>query len=163
MSFHHAVLHVIEREGGLVDDPRDPGGITKYGISHRAYPSLTRREIVEMTIPQAQEIYKRDYWDKIRGDEFDGTHDAVGFVLFDCAVNQGVSKAIKLAQTVVGVTQDGVLGPKTMAAIKSMSPSAFVEQFMAERILHYAKIPTWNTFGRGWMRRVIGTAMESVK
>lgn len=157
MGFHHAVTHVIEREGGYVNDPRDPGGETKYGISKRAYPNL---DIASLTLRDAQQIYKTDYWDPIRGDEL---HDRVAFVVFDCAVNQGVSRAVKLLQRTVGVKEDGVFGPVTLSAAKVQSWSGFVERFQAERILHYASLPTWPTFGRGWCRRAIGTAMEAVK
>ena len=160
MSFWHAVTCVIEREGGYVNDPHDPGGETKYGISKRAFPSA---DIKNLTIAQAQDIYRRYYWEPMRGDQFSGSLEPIAHVLFDCAVNQGVVKATKLAQAVCGVTEDGNLGPVTLAALKAHSPSQFVEKFQAERILHYASLPTWSRYGRGWSRRAISTAMEAMK
>jgi lysozyme family protein len=157
MSFDHAVTHVIEREGGYVNDPRDPGGETKYGISKRTFPDL---DIAALTIPQARDIYRARYWQPIRGDELPGP---VAFVMFDCAVNQGVSRAVRTAQAVVNEAQDGVLGPMTLHALRAVSPAAFVEQYQAERIMHYASLTTWRHYGRGWSRRAFAVAMEATK
>ena len=160
MSFDHAVLHVLEREGGYVHDAYDRGGETKYGISKRAYPHLN---IYDLTIADAKAIYKRDYWDRIRGDEFTGKLEPVAFCLFDAAANQGVTRAVICLQKALGVTADGILGEQTLAAARAASPSALVEQFMAERAIHYASLSGFQHFGRGCMRRVIGVAMEAVK
>ena len=160
MSFDHAIIHVLEREGGYVNDARDPGGETKYGISKRAYPHL---DIANLSISDAKAIYKRDYWDRIRGDEFTGKHEAVAFCLFDAAVNQGITRAVVCLQKALGVTADGVIGQQTLSAVKSSSPSSLIERFMAERVMHYASLSTFHVYGRGWIRRVIGVAMEAVK
>lgn len=155
MGFHAAVSYVLEREGGakITDDAQDPGGLTKYGISQRAYPNL---DIRALTLQDAQQLYKRDYWDKIRGDELP---DSIAFCLFDGAVNQGVERTIRLLQLALGLTVDGEFGPLTLAAAKNHA--GLIEKFQAERILHYASLPTWGKYGRGWARRAIGTAMEA--
>lgn len=157
MGFHSALTWVLEKEGGatVTMDPADPGGLTKYGISQRAYPAL---DIRALTLQDAQNIYKKDYWDRVSGDEF---HDAVALCVFDCAVNQGVPRAIKLLQKAVGLPQDGIIGPQTIAAVKGADPKALVERFQAERILHYASLGTWERFGRGWARRAIGTTIRA--
>jgi lysozyme family protein len=156
MSFDLAFEHLIKREGGLVEHPNDPGGLTKYGISRRAYPS---EDIRNLTLERAKEIYRADYWSRIRGDELP---DGIAECLFDYAVNSGVSQAIRTLQRAVGVTVDGDFGPATMAALKARPARALVVDFQAERLLFLTKLTTFDTFGRGWTRRVIDTALESL-
>lgn len=134
-TFDSAFAIVVNHEGGYVNNPADPGGETKYGISKRAYPTL---DIANLTLEDAKAIYKRDYWDALNLDSEPYDH---ALCLFDCAVNQGVGRA------------------KQLAAAVSFGP--FVVNFQAERALHYASLPTWPTFGRGWMRRLVKTAIEA--
>ncbi len=86
-DFNAAIVKTLAREGGAkyTDDPDDPGGATKYGISQRAYPDLNIRNITEAEV---RDIYKRDYWDRIRGDEIKS--QIVAENIFDTAVNMGV-------------------------------------------------------------------------
>ncbi len=86
-DFKKAVKFVLQKEGGYVNHPADPGGETKYGISKRAYPDLN---IKDLTVEQAKEIYYRDYWLKAGCDEMDWP---MSLVVFDTAVNMGVSRA----------------------------------------------------------------------
>ena len=154
-TFATAVAAVLKREGGYSNDPRDPGGETNYGISKRAYPDL---DIRTLTTEQAIAIYRRDYWDAVRGDEMPRP---VAWCLFDQAVNRGVVAAIKALQRALGAKPDGVLGPATMAVIKQADTYELVEHLQAEAVLAYAALPTFATYGRGWVRRAIGTAMEA--
>jgi lysozyme family protein len=134
-TFDQAFTFVVGEEGGYVANPADPGGATKYGISQRAYPNV---DIPNLTLDAAKAIYKRDYWDALHLDSEPYAH---ALCLFDCAVNQGVSRARQIAQTV--------------------QTSPFVVNFQAERMLHYASLPTFVTFGRGWSRRLLRTAIEA--
>ena len=84
-NFNRAVEHLLVEEGGYVNHPEDPGGETKFGISKRAYPSLN---IKDLTVNEAKEIYKRDYWDHFPMDDLP---DGVAFSLFDFAVNAALS------------------------------------------------------------------------
>lgn len=133
MSFERAFDMVIGHEGGYVNDPNDPGGETKFGISKRAYPTL---DIKSVTIEQAREIYLRDYWFTAGCDRIED--DAMAILVFDCAVNQGVSRALRFAA-----------GANTPA------------EFQAERALHYATLPTFGRYGRGWMRRLFDGLLKS--
>jgi lysozyme family protein len=126
MSFEKAFDLVIGHEGGYSADPHDPGGETKFGISKRAYPSL---DIKALTIEQVRGIYLRDYWLGAGCDRV--ADDAMAILMFDCAVNQGVSRAKEIAA-------------------RTNSPI----EYQAERALHYAGLPTFQRFGRGWMRRL---------
>lgn len=153
MNFARAVAHVLKMEGGLIDHPSDPGGLTNYGISQRAYPQL---DIRNLTQAQAAQIYHDDYWQKIKGDELP---DEVAFVLLDYAVNSGVGGAIRGLQRAIGVTVDGAMGPETLRL--SRIAVAVVPALATERIVALTKLPVWETFGKGWTSRVIQTAIEA--
>lgn len=157
MSFDRAVELILSHEGGYVNDPKDPGGETNFGISKRAYPELN---IKELTRDDARAIYRRDYWDAVRADEMPS---AVAVAVFDMAVNAGVRTAIRLLQRVVRVTDDGIIGPVTLAAVNSAEPNEIAIRYAAERLMHYAAIPGWQRYGRGWSRRVIETVVEGLK
>jgi lysozyme family protein len=153
-GFSRAFLAVVGEEGGYVNDPRDPGGETKYGISKRAYPT---EDIRNMTIDRAGVLYRRDYWDAIRADELPWPW---ALMVFDCAVNQGVGTAIRLMQDALGVMVDGKIGPRTLAAAQGRDSRALA-RFMALRALRYAKNPNFDTFGYGWLTRTYVMVLEA--
>jgi lysozyme family protein len=157
MMFDTAVELILKHEGGWVQDENDPGGETNYGISKRAYPDLN---IKELTRDDAKQIYRRDYWDAIRADEMP---EPVAVAVFDMAVNAGVRTAIRLLQRVVRVTDDGIIGPVTLAAVNSAEPHEIALRYAAERISYYAALRGWDRYGRGWTRRVIETTLEGLK
>jgi lysozyme family protein len=153
MSFARAVAHVLKMEGGLVDNPSDPGGLTNFGISLRAYPHL---DIRNLTQSQAAQIYHDDYYEKIHGDELP---DAVSFALLDYAVNSGVGGAIRGLQRAIGAQVDGAMGAETIQLSKV--PMSVVPALSTERILMLMKLPVWSAFGKGWTQRVVQTAIEA--
>lgn len=155
MSFERAFDMVIGHEGGLTDNPADPGGLTKYGISQRQYPG---EDIRNLTMARAQELYRRDYWGPIKGDQLP---NELALCLFDMAVNSGVAQAVRTLQKAIDVPVDGILGPGTLGKALSMQAEILVTYFQAERVLFMAKLPEFATFGRGWTRRVIETAIEA--
>lgn len=140
-------------EGGLVDNSQDPGGLTQWGISQRAYPHL---DIRNLTQAQAAGIYHDDYWQKIHGDDLP---DEVAFALLDYAVNSGVGGAIRGLQRAIGAQVDGAMGAETLRL--SRIPVAVVPALSTERILMLMKLPIWGSFGKGWTHRVIQTAIEA--
>ena len=155
MSFEQAVAMVLRHEGGYVNDPRDPGGETRFGISKRAYPDV---DILRLTEDEAKAIYKRDYWDKLRTDEIP---EPLAICLFDAAVNMGRDKAVRLLQRACGVAQDGVMGGNTIAAANRLSDA--VVRFSTERCIAYTGIRGFDTFGKGWLRRTFSVALEASK
>lgn len=160
--FDTAADKYIKDEGGLVDNPSDPGGLTKYGIALNRNPQLTRKDILNMTIPQAKTIIRANYWDKIRADEMPAK---VALSVFDSSVNQGAGQAVKLSQRAAGLPEsqcDGLIGPQTLAAIKKKPELDFLAEFAVQRILHYASIPTFKVFGKGWTRRTINTLLFAI-
>ena len=158
-AFEQAFTIVVGTEGGFGCDAADRGnwtggacGVgtlrgTKYGISAAAYPAL---DIANLTLDQSQELYKSDYWDKIRGDDL---HPAFALLVFDAAVNNGPGRAVSWLQAAVHTTPDGVIGPLTIAAAATGGANALVE-FQARRLLFMASLSIWPRFGPGWARRL---------
>lgn len=139
---------LISHEGGYVNHPNDPGGETKFGISKRAYPQV---DIKALTLDAAKAIYKRDYWDRAQCDKLP---PPVAYLLFDAAVNSGIGQAIRFLQRAVGVADDGALGPMTLAAVQRMDVEALAGRFLGQRLDFMTKLTTWDTFGKGWARRI---------
>lgn len=153
------IQFVISEEGRLVYNPRDPGGLTKYGISQRAYPNV---DIRALTYDDAAAIYRRDYWNAIRGDALPPGLD---LIVLDCAVNMGQGTAIKLLQEAAQVTIDGVLGEKTLAAARQHMPT-ILHTLCALRGWRYEINKNEDVFGKGWFNRlfrVFATAWDMRK
>ncbi len=146
--FPPCIAHVLAAEGGLVNHPQDPGGVTKFGISQRSYPDL---DIHALTRDAAQAIYQRDYWAPIQGDDLPAGLD---LVMLDHAVNAGPARAIRVLQNLVGVPEDGLLGPVTLAGIARAHPADLITAFSDRRLDYYRDLPSWRYFGAGWTRRV---------
>lgn len=151
MSQFDAIIdRILAHEGGYVNHPSDPGGETQWGISKRSYPSLNIRTL---TRKDAIEIYRRDFWARVQGDRLP---KAFAFQALDAAVNHGIGNAVRWMQKSVGVAEDGVIGPRTIAAIGGHNPADLVLTFNAIRLEFYAGLSTFAQFGKGWVRRVAG-------
>jgi len=148
MNFDSAFEALIGHEGGHVDHPYDPGGETKFGISKRSYPEVS---IASLTLNGAKAIYRRDFWDRVKADELPSE---LRSLLFDGAVNAGVAQSIKWLQRAVGVRDDGVIGPVTLAAIADSNPHQISSNFLGQRLKHMTDLKHWDQFGRGWARRI---------
>jgi lysozyme family protein len=155
MTFDDAFEALMAHEGGYVNDPHDPGGETKYGISKRAYPAV---DIGGLTLEAAKAIYRRDYW---RPAGCESVPEAVRFDLFDMAVNSGIRPAIKTLQRAVGAGEDGVLGPVSLAAIEGLAPAALMARFNGARLAMLTELATWPRFGKGWARRIAANLMKA--
>lgn len=149
MNFDEAFKELIGHEGGYVNDPRDNGGETKFGISQKAYPG---ENIAGMTLERAKEIYLRDYWGPAG---CESVAPGAKFSLFDVAVNAGVRQAVRFLQKAVGETVDGVMGPRTIQAAQSMPAARLVARLEAERLDLWANHADWKHYSRGWVRRAI--------
>lgn len=147
-NFQKAFESLIGNEGGYVDHPQDPGGETNWGISKRAYPHLN---IKLLTKEAAMDIYYRDFWTPLEGDNF---KYSIAFEMFDAAVNHGILKSLMLVQQAVGVADDGHIGPMTRSAIRSMDQNDILLRFNAYRLKFYTKLSKWDSFGKGWVNRV---------
>jgi len=148
IDFTTAIERILGHEGGYVNDPRDPGGETHWGISKRSYPHLN---IKALTRDQAKWLYERDFWRPVVLASVNDT--ALAFQMLDSAVNHGMSNAIRFAQRAAGVADDGAWGPVSKAALSRMDRHDAHLLFMAERFEFWAKLTTFDAFGRGWTRR----------
>lgn len=159
--FEYAVLQVLKREGGFVDDKNDPGGATNFGVSQRAYPD---EDIQGMTEDRAKEIYRRDYWEPLRLSELE--NDYVTGEIFDTAVNMGLNRATKIAQESLNylgskVAVDGIMGPETIGELNGWSKKdlvALLKVLNGVQFTQYFKIvsadPEAGQFSRGWLKRI---------
>jgi lysozyme family protein len=148
ITFKTAVNRVLEHEGGYVNHPDDPGQETNFGISKRSYPHV---DIKNLTRQQAEDIYFRDFWCPVAK----GLHGALMFQVFDAAVNHGIGNAVRMLQRAVGVVDDGHWGPVSRAAYKEMSQEDSVIRFLAERLDFVRRLSRFDTFGRGWVKRIV--------
>lgn len=146
--FDSFIDRLLAHEGGYTAGKGDPGGETNWGISKRSYPNVNIRGL---TRPQAIAIYRRDFWDRSKADKL---APAVGFQLLDAAVNSGIGQATRWLQKAVGVADDGVIGPITLAAIAKADHNDLVMRFLAERLDFMTRLGGWERFGRGWARRI---------
>ena len=159
-TFPEIINHVLKFEGGLSTNPADPGGITKYGISQRAFPKLNIRKL---TKAQAIEIYYTHYWLPLKA-ELIPPH--LRFAVFDCAVNCGVRQAVLLLQNLAGVTADGIMGPRTAKAAESVTVAAYLEARAEFYRGLAAKRRASRGFLSGWLlrlraiARIIGRALS---
>lgn len=153
--FARAIAILLEEEGGLADDPHDPGGLTKYGISQRSYPSL---DIRALTPEAAAAIYARDFWPACGADKLPWP---LCLFVFDHAVNAGSVAAIKCLQRAAHVGADGRLGPLTLGAVQRANQRLLCRQFNVERCRYYMSLAGFERYGLGWVGRVASVALKS--
>lgn len=166
MNFDEAFDLLVDNEGGLSLDRRDRGNWTsgvvgvgelrgsKYGISAMSYPNSA---ISSLTLNEAKQIYKRDYWDSM---DLEDLPDNITFDMFDIAVNSGVSTAIKLLQKTVGSLPDGKMGQLTLNKTNSYGP-LLKQHLNAHRLLFYTSLSSWKEQGKGWTNRVAKNLLQT--
>jgi lysozyme family protein len=143
-----AINLVLENEGGYVNDPKDPGGETKYGISKKQYPNI---DIPNLTLDQAKRIYYEDYWLRNKCDRFP---DCISVCLFDFCVNSNAMKAKKLLQKCLKVKEDGIIGNQTIGAAHRLPLRPIIEQYCDLRRVYLMSLKGFARFGGGWLKRV---------
>lgn len=148
MSFDSAFSRLMDHEGGYVNDPDDPGGETKFGISKRSYPD---EDIPNLTRERAMFLFRRDFWDRVNAD---GLPDGVAFQLSDFAYHSGAETAVRYLQRALGVADDGHWGQVSQAAADAASESDMVMLLNAERLDFLTRRKNWPEHGRGWARRI---------
>ena len=120
-NFKEALAHVLKSEGGYVNNPKDPGGMTNLGCTKTVWEEYVGHPVSEadmraLTPESVAPLYKRKYWDRVSGDDLPSGLD---YAVFDAAINSGAGRAAKWLQEVVGVTADGSIGSGTLAAVAS--------------------------------------------
>jgi lysozyme family protein len=162
-NWKSAFKMMLASEGGYVNHPSDPGGMTNLGVTKRVWEEWVGRESNEkemrsLTPEMVEPLYKRKFWDACKCDELP---TGVDYLVFDFAVNAGVGRSAKILQTAVGVTPDGGIGPITLAAVKAQDPAELIEKFSDAKESFYRSLNTFPTFGKGWLNRVAAVKIKA--
>jgi lysozyme family protein len=154
---------MLKSEGGYVNNPADPGGMTNLGVTKATWKNWVGRESDEaemrgLTPEKVEPLYKKKFWDAVRADELPVGLD---YLMFDFGVNAGPGRAIKVMQSAVGVTPDGGFGPLTLAAVQAIDPVELIEKFSQAKEDFYRSLGTFATFGKGWLNRVADVKVKA--
>jgi lysozyme family protein len=154
---------VIKSEGGFTNDQRDKGnhlpdgreGCTMLGCTQANWENyigkkVTQEEMKQLRPDDVKPLYKRDYFDAVKGDELP---IGVDYAAFDFAINAGPNASRKLIQTALGVTADGVFGPATLNAIQKVDGEELLKKFTEAKIKFYQNLSNFNVYGVGWLKR----------
>lgn len=155
-NFEKCFAFILKSEGGYVNDPKDPGGMTNLGVTKRAWEAYVGHEVDELAMrsltPEiVMPFYKSRYWDINKGDDLPS---GVDYAVFDLAINSGPSKAAKTLQTCLDVTADGKIGPATLLAIQQIDPIDLCIKICDNRLAYLQSLPGWKNYGHGWGSRV---------
>lgn len=166
-NYATCLAHILRHEGGWANHPKDPGGATMRGVIQRVYDGyrdlkgLSRRSVRLIENHELQEIYRKQYWNAIRGDELPV---GVDLVVFDQAVNSGPVQSAKWLQRALGVTADGHIGAGTLDALLQNGAHEAIVNHMCDQRLTFLKNlrggSLWKTFGKGWSTRVADVRMH---
>lgn len=154
-DFDRAFGIVVGIEAGYVNDPNDPGGETKYGITKRWYPNL---DIKNLTQEQAEGIYHTQYWVPAQCESLPWP---LSCYVFDAAINQGAGTAVMLLQKALRVPQDGIWGKASVAALAAADMADLAPRFMALRALRYTGTRNFDKEGEGWLWRLFTVTSEA--
>ena len=154
-NFDKCLEMLLHHEGGYVNDSRDSGGMTNLGVTKRVYDKWidresTEQEMRDLTPEDVAPIYKKNYWDRVKGDLLPSGLD---WACFDWAVNSGSGRPAKAVQRAVGATVDGAIGKKTVALVMEKDPEFIIDYVYIVRKAFYEGLDDYKHFGRGWSRR----------
>jgi len=160
-KFERCITHVLAAEGGFSNNPDDPGGATNFGITlatlaawrkrNRSDGGVAEQEVRNLTLTEAKDIYRSDYWNALR---CDALPPGVDLVVFDFGVNAGPGRSAKTLQDVLGVLQDGSIGPQTLYNVPLVDAKKIISEFGEKRRQFYRDLPQFPIFGKGWLARV---------
>lgn len=152
LSFQQIFDRLIGHEGGYVNDSRDPGGETNWGVTKRtAQANGYTGDMKTMTRQQAYEIYHRAFWVRYQCDQMP---PAIAYQFFDAAVNHGFGNASRMLQRAVGVLDDGIIGKYSLEAINRNPISDTLMVLNGERLNFYTRLKSFDRYGKGWVNRV---------
>jgi lysozyme family protein len=155
-NFEMCIALVLKHEGGFVNHPKDPGGVTNRGVTKKVWEEWVGKpvsidDMKALTVEDVKPLYKAQYWDRVRGDSLPA---GVDYVCLDVAVNSGVVRSGKFLQAALGLPTDGIIGPATLAAVEHVNPRSLITDICDRRMAFLQALPTWSVFGNGWKRRV---------
>jgi len=155
-NFPKAFAAVLKSEGGFSNNPKDPGGMTNLGCTkavweeHCGHP-VDEKAMRALTPNDVGPLYRQKYWNKVCGDDLPA---GVDYVVFDAAINSGPGRASKWLQACVNVYADGIIGDKTIQSVLNKDAKELINDYCAYRLAYLKMLQTWQTFGKGWERRV---------
>ena len=155
---------ILHHEGGYVNHPKDPGGETNLGVTKRVYEDFGgTKDMKDLVREDVEPIYKKNYWDRMKCDDVPAGLD---LCLFDFGVNAGTGRSAKYLQRMIGTVADGGIGPNTLKAlgnyIEEVGTEGAIKNFQSKRQEYYESLSTFETFGRGWTRRVDETTQAAL-
>tara|TARA_B100000965_G_C19396011_1_gene671195 strand:+ start:271 stop:783 length:513 start_codon:yes stop_codon:yes gene_type:complete len=164
-NFEDCLNTILHHEGGYVNHPRDPGGETNLGVTKRVYEEWGgSKDMKDLTEEDVAPIYKKNYWDRVKGDHLPSGLD---LAVFDWAVNSGTGRAAKKLQSMIGTVADGGIGPNTLKTldeyIEVQGMEKVIEEYRDIRQDFYESLKTFDTFGKGWTRRNNETCEKAKK
>ena len=168
-NYDDCLSEILHHEGGYVNHPKDPGGITNRGVTKAVYDKWIGREssvqeMKDLTEDDVAPIYKKNYWDRLKCDDLP---DGLDLCVFDFGVNAGPGRSAKYLQKMIGTTVDGGIGPNTLRAVhnyvEEVGLKGAIQEFQTRRQSYYEKLSTFETFGRGWTRRVVATTESAIE
>jgi len=168
-NFNECLQIILHHEGGYVNHPQDPGGMTNLGVTKKVYEDWVGYAVSEHTMQNLTEedvapIYKKNYWDRLKGDDLP---EGLNLCVFDFGVNAGTGRAAKYLQNIIGTVVDGGIGPMTLRALDEhvslIGLQETIENYQEDRQRYYENLRTFQTFGRGWTRRVNETTQSALK
>ena len=158
-QFERCLDIVLHHEGGFVNHPRDPGGMTNLGVTRKVWEEWVGRSVSEAEMraltPQVVEpLYRARYWNLVAGDHLP---PGVDLVTFDFGVNAGPHRGVRFLQRLLGVGQDGLIGPVTLGTLRAFvaahGSESVIRTYSQARRDYYRSLSTFDAFGRGWLRR----------
>ena len=165
-NFEKCLEIILHHEGGYVNHPKDPGGETNLGVTKRVYEEWGgTKDMKDLTVEDVAPIYKKNYWDRVKGDHLPAGLD---LCIFDFAVNAGPGRAAKMIQKMIGVTVDGGIDPMTLQALGLYEEEVggvaeVILEYQKQRQAYYESLKNFDTFGRGWTRRVDETTITATE
>ena len=152
MNFDTAFALLLDHEGDFSDHAADPGGKTRFGITEAvARQAGYTGDMRALPVDLAKRIYLDSYWRPVRADDLP---PGVRYIVFDGAVNSGPAQSALWLQRALGVTADGVIGPRTLAAAYAKDAQQLKTAILAQRLRFMTSLTNWPAFSRGWARRI---------
>jgi lysozyme family protein len=155
-NFGACLKFTLQFEGGFVNDPDDPGGATNLGVTIGTLTDVlgrqaTTADVKALTPRTVEPIYLKHYWNPVHGDDLPF---GVDLAVFDFGVHSGPVRAVMALQRVLGVADDGKIGPITIAAASRVDPAKIVQILCAERLAFLSRLSIFAKFGKGLRNRV---------
>lgn len=163
-NFRDCLELVLKHEGGFVNHPKDPGGVTNLGVTKKVWEDWIGHEVDEkamraLTPAIVAPMYEMKYW---RTSYCEKLPRGLDLLVFSMAVNAGSGRSVKLLQEAIGVVADGVIGPRTMARINEANVETLIDKFSEARTAFYKGLKTFPVFGKGWLSRTDKERLEAL-